>query len=241
VGVLRSFAAAAVATFVLFVVAAQAGADAPDDHSFLLFGGTDLWRDGAFFYGGTLWSPAGRFEAEGFTLKLLLSGGGYTYPSGGLHTEVDGTLVSAAVLPGWRATRDGVSVGFYAGPAVQDYRLTPNDPGSRLRGLYGGAEFDGNIWFQLSPTMMATANGSIVSIGPTGSVRAAVGWRLFEPFYVGPEAQGIWCAEYQQLRLGAHVTGFRIEGVEWSAASGWAIESDGRSGPYVRLGFNARY
>ncbi len=240
-GVLRCFAAAAVATSVLFVVAAQAGADGPDDHSFLLFGGTDLWRDGAFFYGGTLWSPAGRFEAEGFTLKLLLSGGAYTYPSGGLHTDVDGTLLSAAVMPGWRATRDGISVGFYAGPAVQDYRLTPNDPGSRLHGLYGGAEFDGSIWFQISPAMMATANGSAISIGPTDSVRAAVGWRLFEPFYVGPEAQGIWCSDYQQLRLGAHVTGFRIDGVDWSAASGWAIESDGRSGPYVRLGFNARY
>lgn len=154
---------------------------------------------------------------------------------------MDGTLLSAAALPGWRATRDGISVGFYAGPVVQDYRLTPNDPGSRLRGLYGGAEFDGNIWFQLSPTMMATANASILSIGPTGSARAAAGWRLFEPFYVGPEAQEIWCADYQQLRLGAHVTGFRIDGVEWSAASGWAVESDGRSGPYVRLGFNARY
>ena len=91
-------------------------------------------------------------------------------------------------MPGWRATRDGVSIGLYAGPVVQEYRLTPYDPGSRLRGLYGGAQFDGNVWFQPNPTMLAAMNGSIISIGPTGSVRAAVGWRFFEPFFVGPEA-----------------------------------------------------
>lgn len=239
--VLGVFGAAIAASIVLCSVVAQAASDAPPhDPYFLLFGGTDLWRDGAFLFGGALWSPAG-FDAEGFTLKLLLSGGTYVYPSGELHTDVDGTLLSAAAMPGWRATRDGISVGLFAGPVVQDYRLTPNDPGSRLRGPYGGGEVDGNIWFQISPTMMATANGSILSIGPTGSVRAAVGWRSSEPFYIGPEAQGIWCADYQQLRFGAHVTGFRIDGLDWSAASGWAMESNGRSGPYVRIGFNARY
>ncbi len=206
----------------------------------MLFAGTDLWRDGAFLYGGALWSPAG-FDAEGFTLKLLLTAGEYTYPSGSLQTNVDCTLLSAAVMPGWRSTRDGISVGVYAGPVVQDYRLSPYDPNSRLHGLYGGGQIDTNIWYQISPAMMATANGSLLSVGPTGAVRVAVGWRSNEPFYVGPEAQGIWCSDYQQLRLGGHVTGFRVDGLDWSAASGWAFESNGRNGPYVRLGVNVQY
>ena len=66
-------------------------------------------------------------------------------------------------------------------------------------------------------------------------------WRGAEPFFVGPEAQAIWCADYQQLRLGAHITGFRINGLEWSAAGGWAFESDGREGLYMRLAVIARY
>jgi len=241
VGVSRGFVAAGTATMmVLHAATGQAGTDGPNNPSFLLFAGTDLWRDGAFVHGGLLWSPAG-LDADGFTLKLLLSGGGYTYPSGGLRTDVDGTMLSAAALPGWRMTRDGITIGLYAGPVVQDYRLTPYDPGSRLHGPYGGAQFAADVWYQPSPVTMLALDGSVASIGPTGSLRAAIGWRFSEPFFVGPETQALWCADYQQVRLGVHVTGFRIDALEWSAAGGWAVESDGRAGPYLRLGVNARY
>jgi hypothetical protein len=37
------------------------------------------------------------------------------------------------------------------------------------------------------------------------------------------------------------VTGFRIDALEWSAAGGWAMETDHRAGPYFRLGFNTPY
>jgi hypothetical protein len=220
--------------------AARAGTDQPNDPTYLLFAGTDVWRDGAFFHGGLLWSPAG-LDADGFTLKVLLSAGNYTYPSGAVHMDVDVTMLSAAAMPGWRMTFNGVYVGFYAGPLVQDYRLTPNDPGSTLRGLYVGAELAADLWYQPTATTMVALNGFIAPIGPTGSIRAAFGWRYFEPFFIGPETQGIWCADYQQLRFGAHITAFRVEGLEWSASAGWAIDSDGRVGPYLRLGFIARY
>jgi len=55
--------------------------------SVLLFGGVDLWRYGDLLCDGAVWSPAGP-DAEGFTLKLLASGGRYTYTSGDLHAEV---------------------------------------------------------------------------------------------------------------------------------------------------------
>ena len=51
---------------VLCATAAQAGSDGPSNPSFLLFAGTDLWRDGAFANDGLLWSPAG-LDAGGFT------------------------------------------------------------------------------------------------------------------------------------------------------------------------------
>ncbi|MGA2311416.1 MAG: cellulose biosynthesis protein BcsS [Xanthobacteraceae bacterium] len=225
---------------VLCAAAAQAGSDGPNNPSFLLFAGTDLWRDGAFVDGGMLWSPAG-LNTGGFTLKILLNGGLYTYPSGGLRMDVDGTLVSAAALPGWRTTRDGFTIDLYAGPVVQDYRLTPYDPGSRPRGLYGGAQVAGDVWYQPSPATMIALDGSIASIELIGSARAAIGWKVFEPFFVGPETQAFWCTDYRQLRLGAHVTGYRIDALEWSAAGGWAADSFGRGGLYLRLGVNARY
>jgi hypothetical protein len=47
--------------------------------------------------------------------------------------------------------------------------------------------------------------------------------------------------DYQQLRLGAHLTGWRFDALEWQAGAGWATDSERRAGPYLRLGFNARY
>ncbi len=58
--------AVAVASMLLCAVVGRAETAAPNNPSFLLFGGTDLWRYGDFLYGGTLWSPAG-LNADGFT------------------------------------------------------------------------------------------------------------------------------------------------------------------------------
>lgn len=237
---MRCGAAIAAAAMMFCTVAAQAETDGPSSPSFLLFAGTDLWRDGAFLNGGLLWSPAG-LDAGGFTLKLLLAGGHYVYPSGYLGTDVGGTALSASVLPGWRITRDGLTVSFYAGPVVQDYRLSPYDPSSLLRGAYAGGQFSTDVWYQPDAATLIALDGSIASIGLVGSARAAFGWRSTEPFFVGPEARALWCIDYQQLRFGVHVTGFHVDALEWTAAGGWAIETTGRAGPYIRMGFNTRY
>lgn len=156
---------------------------------------------------------------------MLLNGGRYTYTSGDLKSD----------------TRDGLTVSVFADPVVQDYRLTPYDPGSRLRGFYAGGQFATEIWYQPTASTMAAINGSIASIGPTGSVRAALGWRLFDAMFVGPESAALWCGDFQQLEFGAHITGFRFNALEWSAGGGWAMDSDKRSGPYLRLGVSAKY
>jgi hypothetical protein len=234
--------AAAVAAAVLIVSAlsALAQADGAANPSVLFFAGTDLWRQGEFIHGGALLAPAG-LDAEGFTLKLLIGGGHYSYFSGGLAQDVDGRVLSAAALPGWRFRRDAFTVTIYAGPEVQDHRLAPDDLGSRLRGFYVGARVGGDMWYQPNAELMVAADAGFTTIGPTTSLRAAMGWRFFDAVFIGPETQMFWCADYQQLRLGVHVTGLRTGQLEWTAASGWARDSDGHDGPYLRLGVIMRY
>jgi hypothetical protein len=218
----------------------RASAAGPNDPTFLIFAGTDLWRYGAFLYGGALWSPAG-VDTSGFTLKTLLSGGAYTYTSGALNTDIKGTTASAAVLPGWRFAGNGFVVSIFAGPVVQDYQLSPYDPGSRLHGLYAGGEFAADIWYQPTTFSMISVNGTVASIGPTGSLRVALGSRLFDRMFVGPETEAIWCGNFEEYQLGVHVTALRTGMLEWSAGSGWTVTSDHRNGPYFRLGANVRY
>jgi hypothetical protein len=69
-------------------------------------------------------------------------------------------------------------------------------------------------------------------------VRAAVGYRVFDAMFVGPESQMLWCGN---LEVGAHITALRFAALEWSAGGGWSMDSDRRTGPYLRLGFSARY
>src|SRR5579863_5378708 len=232
--------AAAVAGVVLSCPMGWAETALPSDPTLLLFGGTDLWRYGAFLYGGTLWSPGG-VDTDGFTLKLAVNGGRYSYNSSGLRSTVDGTMASGAALPGFRFVRDTLTVGVFGGPVVQDYRLSPYDPGSRLHGLYAGVQLASDVWYQPTANIMAALNGSLVSIGPTGYVRGALGYRVFDAAFVGPEAAMFWCANFQQVEFGAHLTGLHIGTSEWSAGAGWSMDSDRRSGPYLRLGFSTKY
>lgn len=234
--------AAICAAGVLIVSAAidRPNAAGSEAASLLFFSGTDLWRNGAFLDGGLLWSPGG-LDSGGFTFKMLLDGGRYSYVSDGLQQTIDGTKLSAAALPGWRLTRDALTVTVFVGPVAQNYRLTPNDPGSRLRGFYLGGQTEADVWYQPNAFTMASFNAAVSSIGPTGYVRGAIGFRLFGSAFVGPEVGQFWCADFEQMEFGAHVTALRLGPIEWSAGSGWALSSDQRSGPYLRLGVNARY
>lgn len=48
-----------------------------------MFSGRDLWRNGAFAYGGMPIAPGG-VDQDGFMFKLLLSDGPYRYNTGSL-------------------------------------------------------------------------------------------------------------------------------------------------------------
>jgi hypothetical protein len=88
---------------------------------------------------------------------------------------------------------------------------------------------------------MVAVSGAVASIGPTGSLRMAFGARVLGAAFVGPESAEIWCGNFEQLELGAHITGLHVDALDWSAGGGWAMTSDRRAGPYLRIGVSTRY
>jgi Cellulose biosynthesis protein BcsS len=137
--------------------------------------------------------------------------------------------------------RDGLQVKVCAGVDVK-YDLTfPYDPSNRLYGLHLGARTAINVWFEPSPQTMLAADASLSSIIASYSARLALGWRPNERwFYIGPEAASFACIGFTQARAGVHATALRTGEYEWSAAAGWAEDSERRSGLYVRLGLLTR-
>lgn len=224
----------------LSVAAGPARAGDDGGTQWLLFSGGDIWRNGAFSNGGLLWSPGG-LDREGFTLKTVLSGGLYRYSSGALAGEqVVGTEYAAQILPGWHFKRDGFEAKAFLGLDLQDHRLAPDDPSSRLRGASVGARIAMDLWSEPTPASMIAADGSLSTIIDSYSARIAYGWRLMDAFYLGPEAQTYACEGYRQLRFGVHITALKFNDIEWSVAGGWSDDSDRRQSPYLRIGILTR-
>jgi hypothetical protein len=219
---------------------APATAEEDDETRVILFSGRDLWRDGAFAYGGLLVAPGG-FEDDGFLLKLLLSGGIYRYRAGDLDGQtVIGAEGTAQILPGWRIKRHGIELKFFFGPDFERHKLWPGDPGNRLQGTDIGLRMALEFWTEPTANTLVNGDLSLSTIATSWNGRVAYGWRvlddLFEDgFYLGPELQYFNSDGYRHARVGLHVTGLKSGASEWSAAAGWARDSDGRSGPYVRL------
>jgi Cellulose biosynthesis protein BcsS len=230
-------ATAVAAALVVCCVGVPAGpARAGDDDAHLiLFSGGDLWFDGAFAHGGLLWSPGG-LDRDGFTFKALISGGLYRYKAGDLGGErVMGTELAGQALPGWRIKRGNFETKMFIGAEIQNNRLSPDDPGNRLRGINFGLRVALEFWSERTSTTMLAADASLSSIATNYSARAAYGWRVLDRFYAGPETQVYGGDGYRQLRFGMHLTGFKIGNNEWSAAAGWTIDTDNRSSPYLRI------
>jgi hypothetical protein len=92
---------------------------------------------------------------------------------------------------------------------------------------------------------LIAGDAALSSVATSHSARIAFGWRVAEEMltdgvYVGPEMQYFHSDGYRHGRLGLHVTSMKTESTEWSAAAGWARDSDGRSGAYLRLGLSSR-
>lgn len=218
-------------------VSARPGWAADDDEArVLLFSGRDIWRNGAFAYGGLLLAPGG-VDQDGINLKLLLSGDLYRYNAGSLGGErVIGAEMAAQVLPGWRVKRGDLEVKVFFGLDVENHRLWPDDPSNLLRGRSLGLRIASELWYEPTATTMVAMDAAMSSIATNHSARAAYGWRVLEQFYAGPETQFLASDGYRHLRLGVHFTALKTENNEWLAAGGWARDSDGRSSPYLRLG-----
>ncbi len=238
----RINAATAVAAVLLFCalcsLSRQAVAGDDDDEAHvILFSGRDLWRNGAFLYGGLLLAPGG-FEQDGLMLKLITSSGLYRYNAGSLGgDEVVGAELLGAAMPGFRIKRGPLEMKFFFGPELQIHRLWPDDPDNRLRGRQFGLRLAAELWAEPTDSTMLAAEASLTSIGSNYSARLAFGWKMFDMFYGGPESQVYGGDGYAQWRVGLHVTSLKTDDLtEWSAAVGWAIDSDRRASPYVRLG-----
>lgn len=212
-----------------------AGGATPE--KFLYFTGFDLWRYGGSVHGGLRWSPHG-VDHDGFTIKALIAEGAYRYTSG--TRDIRGINFTGSVMPGWQFVRGKFIATLLAGLDVQHHRFLPDDPANPAHGTHLGARVNADLWWEPNATMMSAASLSASSIGNSYWARAAIGWRMMEKFWIGPEAIALGDRTFHQYSAGLHLTALKANHFEWSFASGYTRDQNGRAGLYGRMGMLAR-
>ncbi len=136
---------------------------------------------------------AGRHRPRRFHLQAAGSApASYQYLSGALgDIEVTGRQFTGFAMAGYRFVRDKLFVTVFAGLDVQDHRLTPDDPDQPSARHPCRHPRRDRILVRAGCSKMWAADVSASSVGPSYSARVAVGWRLFDAFYLGPEAAAL--------------------------------------------------
>lgn len=202
----------------------------------MYFGGVDAshWSLGA--YGGLQWAPAG-LNKDGFILRFYMSENLERYTTG---TRSDYTQISrATLLPGYLMRRGNLEVQFLAGLDMEADYFFHDQRRSRLR-TTAGTRGTMDIWWEPTREMMLQYALSGTTIDNGYTTRVAAGWRMFDLFWIGPEAALSNDYFSQQTRIGGHLTGLRTGPYEWSFAAGHVQDNFERQGVYARFGMVIR-
>ena len=203
----------------------------------LLYAGFDIWRYGRSAYGGFYWAPEG-LNKDGFITRLFVSRSLERYDAGSKRFNTD--IIRAAPLAGWRLSQGTLELKVFAGPELENRVLTPEVPAAEYRGMHVGARVASEFWWEPMPDMMLTSAFSASTNATSHSARAAAGGRVLDRFWAGPEISASSDAFSQQVRIGVHLTGFKLDALEWSVAVGYVADSYHRSGVYGRIGVLTR-
>ena len=178
--------------------------------AFLLFSGTDLWRDGRFLHGGVLWSPDG-LDREGFTLKVMRFGRAVPLPLrraqqclGDRHRGGSPAVARLALQ-----ARTGSKSSYSSGSTS---RTTSPVPTIRPTGCM--ARRSASASPSICGRTDANDHGRRRCLADLDRHRLFGARRLWlarvdDWFYLGPEAQTFACIGFSQLRFGVHLTGLK--------------------------------
>lgn len=192
-----------------------------------LAGGELSGRD-YYTYLGTIIPFPGSRLGNGWVQRYWVDYYGYGY-AGGPGT-VDATAWGAEALLGYQVSDPKRNwAALYLGARYTDTRLSPDDPGSDVRGGQLGvkAQAEGETW--LAERLRANGIASYTFSTSGYWTRARVLQTLPNNLHTGPEVVFAGNPEYNVWRLGMVVGGFRPLGGYLDLKGGYSSSSNGSS------------
>lgn len=207
----------------------------PEDQRSVLFAGIDGGRS-VFASGGWKQTLTGPLDRTGFVVSES-AGFGLT-PE---RVRIEGLGIAAmrlttqsSVAAGHQWNRPGLFVTALAGPELQHEQLTVAGRVLRFSKPRYGIRAQAELWS--NPTADTLLTGTAVASSARASLwaRGSAGYRFWRDLFAGPEITTYATDTYRELRVGAHLTGWRAGIVQGRLSAGWTMTDDGRPGaPYV--------
>jgi hypothetical protein len=144
-------------------------------------------------------------------------------------------------LAGYEWVNDYASILGLIGANIQSHRLSAYDPTNSVQGTRAGVEVNLEIYANPSPNTLVAAYTSYSSAFNTYDIDLRPGVAVLKDIFVGPQIVFSGDDEYDEWRLGAHVTGIKIGPVETSIAAGYLNDSQQGGGAYGTLDLTTRF
>src|SRR5262245_47504402 len=225
--------------FCLGAVTGRAGNGDDEDARIMLFSGRDLWRHGGFVHGGVVVAPSG-FDHDGLLSEtsvleraLLVQserpGRSQCHGRRSVIPGIAGLADQARQrrIQGFLRTRISAALSLprrYIEPAARHLNR-PADRGRTLARADAGDDDCGRCLAVVDCNRKFGARG----------LRLAHSQRSDGRNLCRSGTAILRLPRLPELRVGAHITSMKAEDTEWSAATGWAWDSQSRASPYVRI------
>jgi hypothetical protein len=220
------------------VAASLASAEEPPRIS--LQSSSDFASYGAFYTDLTaMFSPFGSLWERGWRVEAIASARRYSVLySGekriGLDTTLDGLI-------GYQFTANGWSLLVAAGPSMIDTHLYAAPGFSRSNTMKVGLKVLSSVYANPTSNTMVYAQAHYNTGSEFFYLQAKTGIAIAQNLFVGPEVaySGSWT--YDQVRLGAHLTGFTFVGLNSGVSLGFVRDSNYGKGFYTGLNLQASF
>ena len=205
----------------------------PSPVSLVIFGSMEAGPQKTFGSLGFKRAIGGGLAQSGF--RLFVKSGASREPL--RRASPRGTLVKAEsqAMLGYEWRLGSTFVALYAGSDGEAVQARGPFGVSTPLTRYGG-RVQADLWSNPVDGVMVQAGASVSSLNGRVWGRLATGWQIPWNVYLGPEIEGYREKDYSKLRLGAHLTGLRLLGVEWRLWGGWERSTARAPQLYASLG-----
>jgi hypothetical protein len=203
---------------------------------------TTVTSDGTAFASVGATMPLSRtLDVSGSRLRLEGLAGTFKFDSSVTGDRIKGEQEGGSILAGYEWKSPGTSLAVYGGLEVRDSQFSPQEAGVAAPGVHQGLKTTIEYYTALSERSMLFAYGSYSTIYNAYYGQVKLGIAPAGGVYIGPEFAMLGDDYYQQWRIGGHLTGLQLGGLQFGISAGYQLDKTGQGGSYAAVNMRGAY